>query len=642
MPAGVAAREDSMAALIDLTVVLSLAPLFVLSGCDRPPGSSPDVLTQHNDVARSGETLVETRLQPRYVDGSTFGLLYDRNVDGGIVAQPLYVHGVRTVDHGPRNLIFIATETNWIYAFDADDINPDPDTKPIFSRQLAAAGRVRPAICDETPSQRVGITSTPVIDADAGAGTLYVVARDSNDNQYTLHALDIANKLGDRRPPVRIAATAGDGIAFNAECQRNRPALLLLNGVLYVAFGSLGCDRDCPGGVPYRGWVLGYRARDLVPTGVFCTSPESGHAGIWQGGSGLIGAGDNLYFQTGNGPGRLGNAFVELRASEAPPGLAMVAKYQPANHEALDRADTDLGSGGPLLLPPDRLVGGGKEGRYFVLDAATLSLTQDQPTPPDGRAGFQAFVNSYHAASDRPSCGVLAHSAFPTNCDTATIPRCYVAPVRYQDGEDCGPNINGGPVYWSAADPRYGLVYQMAGRDYLKAFRYDKSTHHLDQTPFLTSTVRAEEGMTGGFASLSANGDRDAILWISYPLGDGQWQNVPGRLAAFDATTLRELWHDDGGYLFAKFTPPTVADGKVIRATHSGKVAVYGLRPFSSPGSWWRRLAERVAAAVRPAAPPRRELVGRAALDEKYRLAGGETGFLGVPASDAGPVRDAA
>ena len=619
--------------------ILLLSPFLTWTACDsRGPGS--DVLTQHNDVARSGETLVETRLPPRYVDGSTFGLLYDRNVDGGVVAQPLYVHGVRAAGLGQRNLIFIATETNWVYAFDADDTNPDPDTKPIFARQLAAAGRVRPAICDETPSQRVGITSTPVI--DAADGTLYVVARDSNDNQYTLHALDIANELGERRPPVRIAATAGDGIAFNAECQRNRPALLLSNGVVYVAFGSLGCDRDCPGGVPYRGWVLGYRAKDLVQTGVFCTSPESGHAGIWQGGSGLVGAGDDLYFQTGNGPGPLGNAFVKLRASQTAPGLALIAKYQPANHEALDRADADLGSGGPVLLSPDRLVGGGKEGRYFVLDAATLAPAQDQPSRSNGATGFQAFVNSYHAASDQPSCGMLAHSAFPTNCDTATIPRCYVAPTRYQDGEDCGPNINGGPVYWSAADPRYGLVYQMAGRDYLKAFRYDKSAHHVDQMPFLTSTVRAEEGMTGGFASLSANGDRDAILWVSYPLGDGQWQNVPGRLAAFDATTLRELWHDDGGYLFAKFTPPTVADGKIVRATLSGKVAVYGLRPGSSPGSWWRRLAERVAAAVRPAAPPRRELVGRAALDEKYRLAGGDTGFLGVPASDARPVRDGA
>jgi outer membrane protein assembly factor BamB len=628
-----------IAALIDLSLVLSLSPLVALCGCGQR-GLSSNVLTQHNDPARSGETLAETRLTPRYVDASTFGLLYDRNVDGGIVAQPLYVRGVQTSDQGRRDLFFIATETNWVYAFDAEDTDPDPATKPIFSRQLQASGRVRPAICDETPSQRVGITSTPVI--DAASGTMYVVARDSNDGQYTLHALDIANHLDDRRPPVRIAATDANGIAFTPACQRNRPALLLLNGVVYVAFGSLGCDRDCPGGVPYRGWVFGYRANDLAKAGVFCTSPESSHAGIWQGGSGLVGSGKSIYFQTGNGPGLLGNAFVELRASEAGPGLALAAKYQPANHEALDRADTDLGSGGPLWLPPGMLVGGGKEGRYFVLDAGTMSLAQEQAGPAHQAAGFQAFVNSYHEAIDQPPCGVLAQSAFPTNCDTATIPRCYVAPARYQDGEDCGPNINGGPVYWSAANPSYGLVYQMAGRDYLKAFRYDKNARHIDETPFLISTVRAEEGMTGGFSSLSANGDRDAIFWASYPLGDGQWQNVPGRLAAFDATTLRELWHDDGGYLFAKFTPPTVADGKVIRATLSGKVAVYGLRPCSSPGSWWSRLAARLASALRPEASPRRELVGRAAVDEKYRLAGGDTGFLGVPSSEARPVKDRA
>jgi hypothetical protein len=625
--------------LIDHPPILFLWSLLALSGCERQ-GPGANVLTQHNDGARSGETLTETRLSPRTVDASTFGLLYDRNVDGGVVAQPLYVHDVATSGHGRSNLIVVATETNWVYAFDADDLSPDPDTKPIFARRLAASGRVRPAICDETPSQRVGITSTPVI--DPASGTLYVVARDSNDNQYTLHALDIAANLDDRRPPVRIVATGASGIAFKAECQRNRPALLLLNGTVYVAFGSLGCDRDCPGGDPYRGWVLGYRASDLAQTAALCTSPESGHAGIWQGGNGLVGVGESIYFQTGNGPGPLGNAFVELRATEAAPGLALAAKYQPANHAILDRADTDLGSGGPLWLPPGFLVGGGKEGRYFVLEAGALSLAQDQPGPSTRAAGLQGFVNSYHDAIDQPSCGVLARSAFPTNCDTATIPGCYVAPTRYQDGENCGPNINGGPVYWSTASPSYGLVYQMAGRDFLKAFKYDKTTHHLDETPFLTSTVRAEEGMTGGFSSLSANVDRDAILWVSYPLGDGQWQNVPGRLAAFDATTLRELWYDDGGYLFAKFTPPTVADGKVIRATLSGRVAVYGLRPFSSPGSWWSRFEERVVAALRSKPSPRPEPVGRAAVDEKYRLTGGDTGFLGVPSADARPVRDPA
>ena len=364
---------------------------------------------------------------------------------------------------------------------------------------------------------------------------------------------------------------------------------------------------------------------------VFCTGADRGHAGIWQGGGGLVGVDGRIYFMTGNGPGTLGDAFVALRVTDAAPGLALAAAHQPPNHDTLDRTDSDLGSGGPLWLPPGLIVGGGKEGRYEVLDARTLAQVE----------GFQAFVNSFHADPGAPACAAQPRSTFPTNCDTGAVPGCYVAPARYQDGEDCGPNINGSPVFWAAAGPGYGLVYQMSGRDYLKAFRYDTTNHHLDQTPFATSSVRAVEGMSGGFASLSADGARDGILWVAYPLGDGQWQNVPGRLAAFDATTLGELWHDDGGYLFAKFTPPTVAGGRVIRATLSGKVVVYGLRPEIAPRSLLARAGDRLAAIFRapPEAPP--APIGRAAVDQKYKLTGGESGFLGKPVFDARPVQDA-
>ena len=549
-------------------------------------------------------------LRPEMFQRGLFGPLYDRKVDGGIVAQPLFVGQVATAGHGRHDLMLVATENNWVYAFALDDERPDPATPPLAARQVEPSGRIRPAICDETPSQRVGITATPVV--DPATQIAYLVARNADDHQYYLHALDLRADLADARPPARIGARGPSGVAFQAECQRNRPALLLQGGVVYAAFGSLGCDRDCGEGDPYRGWVLGFRASDLTPAAVFCTSPErAGHAGIWQAGSGLVGDGQRIYFQTGNGPGPLGDAFVALRPTAAPPGLELVAAHRPANHAALDRADVDLGSGGPIWLPPGMLLGAGKEGRFTLLDARTMTAVQE----------FQAFANSYHADAGAPACGVLARSAFPTNCDTAA-PGCYIDPARYQDGEDCGPNVNGAPLFWSGAGAGFGLVYQMAGRDYLKAFRYDPQACRLDQRPFAVSPVRAVEGMAGGFAARSGEAGAGTILWLSYPLGDPQWQNVPGRLAAFDPLTLQELWHDDGGYLFAKFTPPTIAGGRVIRPTLSGRVVVYGARE-----------------------QPPREAPGRtraAAVDEKYRLMGGEAGYLGAPSFDARPVQDRA
>ena len=608
---------------------------FVLAAACAPRRRGADVLTQHDDPARSGVTDAEPRLGPDLLRPETFGRLFDRQVDGGIVAQPLFIKDVPTARHGRRDLLLVATETNWVYAFDLNDERPDPTTRALAARQIEPSGRIRPAICDETPSQRVGITGTPVI--DPVARILYVVARNADDHQYVLHALDLAADLADARPPARIEATGPGGVRFHADCQRNRPALLLAGGIVYAAFGSLGCDRDCAPDDPYRGWVLGYRAADLAPAAVFCTSPEpAGHAGVWQGGSGLVGGGGAIFFQSGNGPGPLGDAFVALRPTATPPGLTLAAAHRPPNAAALDRADVDLGSGGPVWLPPGILLGGGKEGRLELLDGRTLAPVQDAPGP-DRREGLQAFANSYHADPRAPACGVLSRSTFPTNCDTA-VPGCFIDPGRYQDGEDCGPNVNGAPLFWRRAGAGFGLVIQMAGRDFLKSFRYDEQTRRLAAQPFAISPVRGVEGMSGGFASLSADGGRNAVLWVAYPLGDPQWQNVPGRLAAFDPLTLHELWHDDGGYLFAKFTPPTIADGRVVRATLSGRVVVYGPRPAPPRG-----LAGRLwAALVRPSPPAVPEPVGRAAVDEKYRLAGAETGFLGSASFDTRPVQDRA
>src|SRR6266852_1386013 len=592
------------------SLCLVLTCLFFITGCN-----GPNVLTQHNNNGRWGANLAEKNLNPANVK-FFFGKLYDRNVDGAIYAQPLYVHGVHTANWGTRNVLYIATETNWVYAFDADNMDRNPASGLLFSRQLQPTGLS--GVCGETPSRVVGITATPVI--DPGTNSMYVIARNANDHQYYLHSLDIANNFNDKLTPAQVGGTDPNGITFNPECERNRPGLLLQNGVVYAGFATFSCDANCPNNVPYHGWVFGYNASNFARAGIFCTSPESGGAGIWQSGNGLVGDGSAIYFETGNGSGPLGDAFVMLSTS---PVLSLSHTFQPSDAAQLNFGDTDLGSGGPMFLPPGNIIGGGKQGRYYVLDSSNLTLNQDpNPTPPGSFDGFQAFTDTYHSNPANPPCASLPPAA---GCDRWTVPGCYIDPQRYQNGEQCGPNIHAGPVYWPTADPNYGLIYQLPEKDYLKAFRYDQTTHHVDETPFLTSTVRTIEGMPGGFSSLSANFDHGAILWVSYPLGGGRCINNTSRIADFDAKTLQRLWFHDGGYLFAKFVPPTIADGKVFRATASGKVVVYGLTRLI----WWQRvvafLKELVATKV-PPPPPDPE--NRMAVEEKYKMLGGKIGLL--------------
>jgi hypothetical protein len=612
-----------------LTLAVSGSVATYLSGCGGCAADDPNVLTQHNNSARWGQTLAEKTLKPSNVGFLTFGKLYDRNVNGALYAQPLYVHGVATAASGKRNVLYVATETNWVYAFDADELNADPNAGLLFSRQLRATGAS--TVCGETPSGVVGITATPVI--DASSSTMYVIARDANDHQYYLHALDITNNFNDRVTPAQINGADPNGVQFNAECERNRPGLLLKDGVVYIGFATFSCDAGCPNNVPYHGWVFGYNANDLTRKAVYCTSPESGGAGIWQSGNGLVGVGSAIYFETGNGPGPLGDGFGMLSTSS---GLQLVHSFQPSDAAQLNQGDTDLGSGGPMFIPPGYIIGGGKQGRYYVLDSGTMALTQDpSPTPPGNFDGFQAFTDTYHNNSGNPPCASLPPAA---GCDRWSVTGCYIDVQRYQNGEQCGPNIHAGPVYWSTANPNYGLIYQLAEKDYLKAFHFDKSSHHVDETAFLTSNVRTIEGMPGGFSSLSVNFDHDAILWVSYPLGDGQWNNVPSRLAAFDASNLQQLWSDDGGYLFAKFTPPTIADGKVFRATASGKIVVYGLRTLP----WWLRFKQFAYKAFggKWPPPPPPDPLERAAIEAKFKLGGGKGGLLREPIAEPRPLGD--
>jgi hypothetical protein len=341
------------------------------------------------------------------------------------------------------------------------------------------------------------------------------------------------------------------GNKFDPHVQRNRPGLLLLNGIVYVGFGAFDCDQG-----NFHGWVFGYHAGTLEPAAIFCTTqspPKIYGGGVWQSGNGLVGADDgSVYFETGNEfgqgnpPDNFGDCFVRLSVIPKWPGLVQSGCFRPANWQVLRDGDTDLGSGGPVLLPGGLLIGGGKQGRYYVLDAATMQLTQDS-TSPDLTGvgeGFQAFLNE-----DRDVAADAADNY-----------------AKYAKGQAFGPNIHGGPCYWHGPS----LLYQMPEKDYLKAFHYDRlkgPKGTVLQSPVAKTTkIRPGRGMPGGHSSLSANGDTDGIVWTIVPIQDATADpRATGILHAFHGLTLKELWKDPQAELFAKFNPPTIADGKVFR-----------------------------------------------------------------------------
>ena len=529
-------------------------PLAVLvaAGLTASVVAQTSVTTQHNDVARTGANLTETALNTTNVNVSQFGKLFERFVDDEIYGQPLYVDGLTIPGQGVRNVVFVATNNDSVYAFDADDpaaINPlwfATYTNP-------AAGIVPVARTDVGQAcgtyvdfaGRIGIGGTPVI--DPVAQTIYFVTRTKESGVFVqrLHALDIRD--GTERPgsPLLIQASVvgtGDGrdaqnnIAFNPRTHNQRAALLLDHGTVYVSWASY-CDQG-----PYHGWILGYDAASLQQVMVYNTSPDGGLGGIWQSGGGLTAdPAGNIYALTGNGSfngdtgGRnFGNSFIKVS-----PAGTLVDWFTPFNWSFLNATDEDLGIQNALLVPDTNLiVGGGKEGVMYVLDRNNLGHYRS------GNNG--QIVQSFQASS--------------------------------------AARMNGAPVYWNS--PTYGpAIYVWPAGDPLKVFRL---VGGLFQTPASAqSSILAPTGMPGGMLSLSASGSAvgTGILWATLSRGgDANHASQPGILRAYDASNVtRELWNSqqnatrDSLGLFSKFSPPTIADGKVFVATLSNKLVVYGL-----------------------------------------------------------------
>jgi len=337
--------------------------------------AQPAVTTWHYDNTRSGANTSETRLTPANVNSKQFGKLFTQPVDGAIIGQALYLPNV-TVGTGVHNVVYVATMHDSVYAFDADNAS-GPNAAPLWHTSFLSPG-VTPVPIDlqgcggTTKWAEVGVVSTPAI--DPLTGTLFVAAKtyENSNFVYRLHALDVTTGAEKPGSPVVVEASfqfQGTQYNFQADQEVNRPALLLDNGTLYIAFGSNGCRNG-----QEQGWVLAYDASSLQLQGAFDDEPGMSGAAIWQKGGGLSAdSAHNIYAETADGPFVPGSNFGESVFKLSPVTLNLTDWFTPANEAYLSKKDLDL-TAPPLILPdqhgryPHLALAVGKEGTIYVLN----------------------------------------------------------------------------------------------------------------------------------------------------------------------------------------------------------------------------------------------------------------------------------
>jgi IPT/TIG domain. len=516
---------------------LFICALFLL----RQAAAQVSVLTYHNDLARTGQNLAETTLTPANVNMRQFGKLFSYPVDGYIYAQPLYVPAVVIPDKGTHNAVFVATEHDSVYAFDADSA-AGPNAAPLWQVSFLDPATGVTTVpyqnafnCNQIVPE-IGITGTPVI--DPASGTLYVVAMTMEGSggattyAHRLHALDIST--GAERPssPVLIQASVpGTGdrsttVTFIPRNYKSRPGLLLLNGVVYTSWSS-HCDAGA-----YHGWLIGYDAQSLQQVSVYNNTPNGSQGSFWASGAApAVDAEGNIYLDAGNGTfdgdvggADLGESFIKLSTTA---GLSVIDWFAPFNQLDLNKRDVDTGSSGTLLLPdsagspqhPHLLTSAGKEGRIYLLDRDNLGK-------------FQAGSDSQIVQSLPAAVGGLFSI----------------------------------PAYFN------GMVYFSGAGDNLKAFSIANAA--LSPAPISMSATKF--GGLGAVPSVSANGASNGIVWVLESSGGGI-------LRAYDAANLAAELYDSGQNRardslgsYVKFSTPTIANGKVYAGTQNS-LAVFGL-----------------------------------------------------------------
>jgi hypothetical protein len=674
--------------------------------------SSFDTLTQHNDPQRTGANLNETRLNPQTVASGKFERLFDWEVDGQIYTQPLYVSDVPYRKDGVErriNLVIVATTNNSVYAFEAPsaDSNLPPSEAPLWHLDSGRLGRALPydffvidwGVLGHNIKPKIGITATPVVDRQRQL--VYVTVKAGfrrplaylKDPSYRLFAIDLLS--GQIVAGVEIGASGGmqataQAAAFDAKHHLQRPGLLEANDRIYLAFGS---HQDT---LPYHGWVFAYDAETLRFAGAYCTTCNpaaaddctSGHCegGIWQAGGGPASdAQGNVYVMSGNGSygeGIRGNSFIKLDKD-----LKEVGSWTPANYGCLNRTDSDLGSSGPTYLKDQRiLVGGGKEGVLYALSEQALAgphmqpgtsgtrmpCGDDDPVPlPSGTAPRYWSIQASPAWNEKGIMDVLR----------------IIDPSAASQGYH---HIHGSPVQWTVHSPGddrdHLLLYVSAERDKLRAYEFDdgfKGGRPPPQDPtddtYHSRCTNSDHGMPGGFLTISANGTEAAsgIVWAAMPRRDLDALNhtVRGVLRAYQAfpdreKVLKEIWNSDTGVVterspctdgaggsnqlgdFAKFAPPTVAEGKVYVSTFSHRLVVYGIRqpgaveapeqPYDALLDLDQNLVKKTRPDVEPGDPIEVRITatntgtGAWRIDDDIRL-GSQT----MPAAEAEPVEGA-
>lgn len=487
-----------------------------------------NVLTYQYDLARTGANTNEFILNKANVTPDTFGLLFTDAVDGTIYGQPLYVANVNIPNKGTHNVVYVATENDSVYAFDADS---GAYGGPLWQDTFASNGAV-PVPASNVSCQQIqpeiGITSTPVIDLSHGA--VYIVAMTLENGNYVqrLHALDLSTGAEKSGSPVEIQATypgtgeGGSTLVFNPRNYKQRPGLLLLNGVVYTAWAS-HCDIGA-----YHGWLIGYDAGTLQQVSVYNNTPNGNQGSFWNGGAApAADANGNIFLVSGNGSfdgaQNLGESYIKLSSAG---GLGVADYFTPFNYGPLNAADLDTGSAGVALIGdeagsaahPHLMTSAGKEGRIYLLD--------------------------------RDNMGKLS-----TTGSDSQIPQSIPGNM---------PGEFGNPAYFNHS------IYYCGAGGYLSA--YSISNAQMSAAPVTASYEKY--GYPGCVPTISANGTSNAIVWTMEPFVG---------LHAYDANDLtHELWSStmnanrDTAGSTVKYTAPMVANGKVY-GSRGSMLAVYGL-----------------------------------------------------------------